>query len=302
MAVSSERLQAIRAFLQTVEAGSFSEAARQLGQSKSTIAKAVARLEERLGIRLFQRTTRTLALTEEGRIFRESCARALDELERAEARLAEHANMPVGRLRVALPVLFGRDRVLPILLDLMARHEGLELEALFSNQLVHFIEDNVDLAVRIGALPDTIGLVARKCGLQRTVTCAAPGYLDRRGRPRHIEELTQHDCIGILRQNHVEPWRFVSGGRTVQLPIRARLRLGHVEAALYAARGGAGLAQLPLWLAQTAIESGALESVLATYEPPGLPVNIIWPANSAVTRKLRATIDALASGLASEEP
>lgn len=298
MTISSERFQAIRAFLRAADAGSFSEAARQLGQSRSTIAKAVLRLEERLRVRLFQRTTRSLALTDEGRIFCESCLRALAELEQAEARLTEHADMPVGRIRIALPVLFGRDRVMPTLLALMAQHEGLELDAEFSNRAADLVEDKVDLAVRIGDLPDTIGLTARKCGVQRIVTCAAPGYLDLHGRPETLGNLADHQCIGILRQDHVEHWRFHVEGRTYHLPVSGRMRLAHVEAALLAVRSGAGIAQLPYWLVESALARGDVELILSSYEPLGLPVHIVWPSGSIMSPRLRIAIDAIYSTIA----
>lgn len=296
MMPASERLQAIRAFLQTAEAGSFSEAARQMGQSKSTIAKAVSRLEERLRVRLFQRTTRSLSLTDEGRIFRDSCTRALGELEQAEARLAAQVNQPTGRLRIALPVLFGRDRVMPLLLELMARHDGLELEALFSNRAMDLVHENIDMAVRIGELPDTMGLTMRKCGTQRMVTCAAPGYVERHGRPEAVDDLARHACIGVLRRDYIHPWQFTVGARAVSLSIRSRFRLGHVEAVLAAASAGAGIAQLPRWLAEPFLRDGRLEELLAPFEPPGLPINLLWPSSRIITPRLRATIDILAAG------
>lgn len=297
MAISSERFQAIRAFLRAADAGSFSEAARQLGQSRSTVAKAVLRLEERLRVRLFQRTTRSLALTDEGQIFRESCLRSLEELERAEARLTEHATMPVGRIRIALPVLFGRDRVMPTLLDLMAQHEGLDLDALFSNRATDLFEDRIDLAVRIGELPDTIGLTARKCGVQRIITCATSAYLDQHGRPGAPDDLAHHQCISILRQDHVEHWRLHVEGRTVNFPVSGRTRLGHVEAALLAMRSGVGIAQLPYWLVEPAIALGEVELILSAYEPFGLPVHIVWPSSSIMSPRLRITIDAIHSSI-----
>ena len=296
--VSSERFHAIRAFLQAAEAESFSMAATQLGLSKSTVGKAIARLEERLQVRLFQRTTRKLALTDAGRSFRDSCQRALDELARAEAGLASHAHAPVGRLRIALPALFGRDRVMPILLDLLQRHEMLEIEALFSSRHVDFIEDGVDLAVRIGELPDTVSLTARRLGTQRVVTSAAPSYLDRHGRPGHPRDLAGHQCIGILSDDHVLPWRFLDDGKRLMLPVRGRLRVGQMQAALAAACAGTGLAQLPHWLAAEAIAARRLEIVLAAFEAPGLPVHIVWPSDAVLSARLRVTIDALAAGLA----
>lgn len=292
--ISSERLNGIRAFVQAADAGSFSRAAVQLGLSKSTVGKAIARLEQRLQVRLFQRTTRSLALTEEGRAFHESCTRALAELEGAEAVLAARAQVPTGRLRVDLPVLFGRRWVLPALLDLATRHEALEIEAAFSSRRADFTEDRIDLAVRIGDLDDTTGLTARRLGLQRLVLCASTAYLARHGRPAAVGDIARHQGIAVLRDHRADPWLLAEGGKPPR-PVAppGRLRLGSVDAVADAALAGHGLAQLPLWLVADDLRRGALEAVLPDCEPPGLPIHALWPTAQPMTARLRTAIDAL---------
>lgn len=293
--ITNERFNGIRAFVQAAQAGSFSTAARQLGLSASSVGKAIARLEQRLDARLFHRTTRSLSLTDEGLAFLESCVRALDELDRAETALAERRLVPSGRLRIALPVLYGRDRVMPVLLALAARHSALQIDAVFSNRPVDFAEDAVDLAVRIGDLDDSPTLAARRLGQQRLWVCAAPSYLAQRGAPVTPDDLTQHDCIAMLRDERAEPWRFVlaPGQAARQVKVAARLRLGALEAVAAAAKAGHGLAQLPAWLVDAAVSAGELVPVLAAYEAEGLPVHAVWPATRRMTARLRVVIDAL---------
>jgi DNA-binding transcriptional LysR family regulator len=294
--ISSERFNGIRAFVQAVQAGSFTEAALQLGLSKSAVGKAIARLEERLQVRLVHRTTRSLSLTDEGQAFYASCVRALAELENAEAALASRQISPSGRLRVSLPSLFGGRWVMPVLLELASRYEPLEIEATFTGRRIDFAEEGIDLAVRIGELDAGASLTARYLGMQRLVVCAAPAYFAAHGRPRTVDELASHRCIGLLRNGTTEPWRFKgrsrgSDSRTAAVP--ARLRIGQLDAITAAARLGHGIAQLPLWLAADAIREGQLEPVLAEEEGPGLPIHVAWPASQMMPPRVRAAVDAL---------
>lgn len=292
--ISNERFAGIRAFVEAVEQGSFSRAAQQLGLSPSSVGKAVARLEQRLDVRLFHRTTRSLSLTDEGLAFHESCLRALRELEQAEAALAERRVQPAGRLRIAMPVLLGRDWVMPQLLALAARYPALEIEAQFSNRPIDFAEEGCDLAVRIGLQDDSANLAARQLGVQRLAVCAAPSYLAQHGVPDTPAQLERHACIGMLRESRLEHWQFQdSSGKVRQQRINARLRLGHLEAVLQAALAGHGLAQLPAWLIEKELASGALHSVLAAHAGPGLPLYAAWPASRAMTARVRLVIDTL---------
>ncbi len=291
--ISNERFAGIRAFVQAVEAGSFSRAAQQLGMSPSSVGKAVARLEQRLDVRLFHRTTRSLSLTDEGLAFHDSCVRALAELEQAESTLAERRIQPAGRLRIAVPVLLGRDWVMPLLLQLAADYPALDIEARFSNQPVDFAEQGCDLAVRIGLLDDSASLAARQLGVQKLVVCAAPAYLARHGAPATPQALNGHACIGMLRDEQLEAWQLREASGNISVNISARLRLGHLEAVRQAALAGHGLAQLPRWLVEKELASGQLQAVLEAFAGPGLPLYAAWPASRAMTARLRLVIDTL---------
>lgn len=294
--ISNQRFAGIRAFVQAVEAGSFSGAAQQLGLSPSSVGKAVARLEARLDVRLFHRTTRSLSLTDEGLAFHDSCVRALRELEQAQSALSERRARPAGRLRIAVPVLLGRDWVMPLLLQLADDYPALEIEARFSNQPVDFAEQGCDLAVRIGLLDDSASLAARQLGVQKLVLCAAPAYLARHGAPQTPQQLSGHACIGMLRGEHLEDWQLIDdSGQLRRLRIVSRLRLGHLEAVMQAALAGHGLAQLPRWLVEKQLASGQLQAVLEPFAGPGLPLYAAWPASRSMTARLRLVIDTLRS-------
>lgn len=290
-----ERFNGVQAFLQTVEAGSFSQAARQLNLSVSSVGKAVARLEQRLNTRLFHRSTRRMALTDEGRSFHEGCLRAMEQLESAESLLMERRSVPSGRLRIALPVLYGRDRVLPILLPLAERHPQLQIEAAFSNRAIDFSEDAYDLAVRIGRLEAGASLAAKRIGTQRLAVCASPAYLARAGEPSSPADLKHHACLPLMRAAGLEPWQFAGSGKAAMLvEAPGRIRLGHLEAVVQAARMGQGLAQVPAWLIERDVAEGALRIVLTEHETAGLPIHVVWPATRSMTARLRLVIDALA--------
>ncbi|MBN3771462.1 LysR family transcriptional regulator [Burkholderia sp. Se-20378] len=294
----TDRFQGILAFVQAVECGSFSVASRQLGQSPSSVGKAVARLEERLGVRLFKRTTRRMTLTDEGEAYHEKCLRALAELDQAESALAERHLTPTGRVRIALPVLYGRIRVLPVLNGLAERHAALDLDMLFSNRTVDLVEQNIDLAVRIGRLEDSTSQVARPLGEQALRLCAAPGYLDRRGTPSSREALGDHHCIALLRGEAEEAWQFSGdANRGRRQPRQARLRLSDVAAVKDAVLAGLGLAQLPGWFVEDDIRAGRLVAVLPDAQPEPLPIHVLWSKTTRMTARLRVTIDALVEHL-----
>src|SRR5512138_1076673 len=183
----SERLNNIDMFVHAVEAGSFAQAAARLRVTRSAVAKGVARLEQRLGTRLFNRTTRSQSLTEEGHAYYERCVRALAELDAAEAEFDARRSEPSGCLRVSVPVLFGRRCVAPLLLQLANEHRALSVEMSFSDRFVDLVDENFDLAVRIGSLSDSATLAARRLGEQRMGICAAPSYLAKRGMPASAE-------------------------------------------------------------------------------------------------------------------
>lgn len=291
---STSRFEGIVAFVETAEAGSFTAAAERLGLTRSAVGKSIARLEARLGTRLFHRTTRNLSLTDEGMRFRESCLLALAELDGAEASLAERTGEPAGLLKIEIPVLFGRQWILPLLLELSSRHPRLELDIGFSNRMADLTAEGIDLGIRIGALDDASGLIARRLGTQTTLLCAAPAYLASAGRPQTIDELAQHACISERKRGGQSRWRLTdSGGKVRSFGVSSRLALDRSDAIADAVLAGHGIGCLPAWLVAPALRAGTLETVLPDVASDALPIHALWPMQHPLPLKLRVVIDAL---------
>jgi DNA-binding transcriptional LysR family regulator len=301
--IPAASLQGIVAFVQSVEAGSFTLAARRMALSRSAVAKSVARLESRLGVKLVNRTTRSLRLTAEGESFYESCLKALGELDAAQANLAARRRVPSGRFRVDLPLSFGRRIVAPILLEMAQHYSELQLRVSFNDRRVDLIEEGVDLAVRMGELGDSSGLIARRLFRQRSAICAAPSYLAQRGRPSTIADLSGHSCIRYGREGRMAPWRLADpAGGTRALSPPGRLILGHGEAVLDAALAGQGLAYLPTWLMGEHLKRGALELVLPGTAVEDTPVHALWPKSRSLAPKIRVAVDELVSRFTPQPP
>ncbi|WP_423369357.1 LysR family transcriptional regulator [Burkholderia sp. LMG 32019] len=289
-----ERLRGVAEFVDVVESGSFAAAALRLGVTRSAVAKVVARLERRLGTRLLQRTTRQLGLTDEGLVYYEQCRRLLAELGETEAALDAGQREPAGRLRVSVPVLFGRQCVAPLMRRLVERHPRLEIDVSFSDRVADLVNDGFDIAVRIGGLADTSALVGRKLGVQRMGICASPAYLERHGRPAGLDELASHVGIAYSRGGQPTPWRVVGANGAVHDHRPAgRLRLDDLQAIADAAAAGAGLAWLPCWLMAPYLRDGRLVLVLDSNSVSGAEVFAVRPASRQVPSKVRVVIDAL---------
>ncbi|HEY3145706.1 MAG TPA: LysR substrate-binding domain-containing protein, partial [Dongiaceae bacterium] len=280
-------------FVQAVEAGSFTLAAVRLGVSKSAVGKSIARLEQRLGVKLLNRTTRQLRLTAEGESFYQSCLRALSELEEAQALLASRRRVPSGRVRIDIPVSFGRVCVAPVLLDLSRRYPELSLEITFTDRRVDLLEEGVDIVVRMGRLEDSTGLVARRLYTQRSAICAAPSYLKAEGRPRTLDDLEHYACINYGRENYLATWQGMDESGSVRsFAPRGRLVLGHGEAILDAVLQGHGLTFLPTWLIAEHLRQGSLELVFPDVID-NLAVHALWPKARDLAPKIRVVVDEL---------
>jgi DNA-binding transcriptional LysR family regulator len=296
----TDRLIGVNVFVEAVEAGGFSTAAARLNLSRSAVGKTIARLERRLGARLFHRTTRSQSLTEDGQIFYERCRRALEELQAGEAMLDSGRREAVGRLRVSMPVLFGRRCVAPILMRLAQRCPRLQLDLNFSDRLVDLIEDGFDLAIRNGTLAESAGLTTRRVAQQRMTVCAAPAYLAAHGAPLAIEDLSDHDAITYTFRQYGRAftWTFPrEGQRPVEIAAKTRMSFDDLEAIADAAAAGLGLAWLPCWLVRERLRSGALVRVLG--DQPGLVIDshALWPQTPHLPLRVRLAIDALAAEL-----
>lgn len=289
-----DHLGGITSFVSTAKLGSFTAAAEQLGLTKSAVGKSVSRLEERLGLQLFQRSTRRLSLTPDGERFLESCQNAIEILEQAESELTSHICQPSGRLRVDLPAAFGRQRILPVLLDINQKYPELALSVTFSERFVDLIEEGIDLVIRIGELSDSSALVARRLTTQKLVICATPGYLNRHGPVETPEDLALHQGIVGFRRNQPISWILKEKSGQVKRYIPpATHEFADGDAMLAAVLAGCGLSQLPLWLVGTYLESGDLTEVLVDYAGGEMPISALWPKNRQLLPKIRYVVDML---------
>jgi DNA-binding transcriptional LysR family regulator len=288
-----DKLTGMAVFARVVEAQSFTAAAGQLGMSKSAVSKTVAALEDRLGARLLNRTTRRLALTEVGRAFYERCVRIVAEAEEAELAVTRLQQVPRGTLRVNAPVSFGIRHLGPALPDFMARHPELKVDIELTDRFVDLIEEGWDVAVRIGALPDS-SLIARKLTDNAMVVSAAPAYWARRGRPRVPQDLAQHDCITYTYHANPAEWPFVDpAGRRVGVRVGGPLHTNSGDLSLAAACAGLGVARLPRFLCGPDLAAGRLEAVLTEAMPAPPGIFALYPHNRHLSAKVRAFVDFL---------
>jgi DNA-binding transcriptional LysR family regulator len=294
----NDRWNGVAVFVAVVEAGSFALAAQRLEVTRSAVAKSVMKLEQRLRVRLFNRTTRRQSLTDEGHAYYERCVRALAELEAAEASFETGRKRPSGKLRITAPVLFGRRCVAPILLDLSRRYPELKIEACFNDRVLDLVEEGFDLAVRIGPLQDSSGLVARRLGVQRMGICAAPEYLARYGRPRDAAALDDHVGIVYVANGRPVPWRlYGDDGLMIEPRITSRLRFDDLDAIADATIAGMGLAWLPCWLIAPEVDARRLELIMNSEQVAGTDIHAVWPRTAQLPLKVRTAVDAMLSGI-----
>jgi DNA-binding transcriptional LysR family regulator len=289
-----DKLAGMAIFARVVEAESFTGAAAQLGVSKSAVSKAVSALEDRLGARLLNRTTRRLALTEVGRAFYERCARIVSEAEEAELAVTHLQDNPRGTLRVNAPVSFGVLHLGPALATFMERFPELKVELDFTDRYVDLIEEGVDVVIRIaGELQDS-SLIARKLTLNQMVVAASPAYWNRCGRPEEPSDLSRHTCITYAYNRNPNEWPFVGGeGRRVMVRVGGNLQTNNGDVSLCAAVAGLGVVRLPRFICGPKLASGDLEAVLEHAAPPPSSIYAMYPHNRHLSAKVRVFVDFL---------
>jgi len=289
--ISTEALSAIRVFVEVVTSGSFTRAGENIALSRSSVGKAITRLEARLGVPLFKRTTRKLLLTDEGQAFYLRSQRILSELMLAEEEIQHQRQQVAGLLRIELPVLFGREQVMPVLLQLAQQYPQLLLSVNFTNNLSQLAENALDLAVRIGQLPDTHNLTARALGIQDMVICASPACLAQYGQPLEASALQQLPC---LTENPQAQWQlFDQQGQLRLITPQIRMAIKDVSALAQACQAGFGFARLPHWLVAEPLKQGLLVPVLPQSLPAGPPIHLIWDTHRFISLRMRVVIDAL---------
>jgi len=288
-----DRFEAMAVFVKVAESDSLSAAARGLGLSLTSVSRQITALEQRLGTQLVVRTTRRLALTEEGRLYHAQARRILAEVEEAEQALTAQQAEPAGRLHVGAPTLIGRLRLAPLLPEILARHPRLDVDLTLTDRPVNLAEDGIDVAIRIGRQPDS-SLIARRLGTLRMQVCAAPGYLARRGEPATPADLAGHDCLVFAEAPGAASWPFQMPDGRVMVPVPSRIRANSLDAVVAAALGGAGLVRAPSWQLADPIAAGRLVPVLTPYERPSTPVQALFLPNRLLSPKIRLFVDFLA--------
>lgn len=285
-----DRVEAMSIFLAAAEAGSLSAAARRLNTPLATVSRKVSELESHLRTKLFERSSRKLKLTAAGSSYVVACKRILADLVEAERTASGEYTQPTGELIVTAPLSLGRIYLIPILADFLKAYPDIDARLILTDRVMSLSEEQVDVALRLGALPDS-SLIAFRLGAVRRVTCASPAYLDARGTPRLPEELVGHDCIGHTGFLSLGLWTFLSNGTELEVQAHARLIVGSVEAACDAARAGMGITTVLDYIIDEPLEVGKLVTVLDEFQPAAIPVNFVYMAGRFLPIKLRAFLD-----------
>ena len=283
-----DRLETMTILLRVVDRGSFSAASRDLGVPLATVSRKVNELEAHLGTKLLVRTTRKVTLTDVGSAYVASTRRILDEIDETERIAAGEFHVPRGELILTAPILFGRLHILPIVTEFLAAYPQINVRMLLTDRNLHLIEDHVDMAVRIGPLPDST-MIGTRVGLMRTVVCASPRLLAEQGVPKSPEDLAGLPCVNFELLSPASAWPF--------RPIRPRLSVTTAEAAVWAAAQGLGVTRVLHYQCADAINDGSLRIILANFEVEPLPVHLLHAARGALPAKLRVFLDFAAGRL-----
>lgn len=285
-----DRIEAMRVLIAAVDGGSLSAAGRALGMPLATVSRKVSELETLLNARLLTRTPRRLAETDAGRGYIASCRRILEDLDEAERTAGGEFTEPRGELVVTAPIVFGRLHVTPIAAEFLRIYPEVQLRLVLGDRQLNLQEEHIDAAVRIGELQDSSAVVTR-LGAVHMVVCGSPSYFADRGMPRHPRELSKHDLVMFSGLATASAWRFGSGKETFTATLRPRFIVNTAEAAIDGAIAGAGLTRVLSYQVQPAFEAGKLVRVLRAYEPPPLPVNLLYAGRGLLPQKLRAFMD-----------
>ncbi len=295
-----DRLEAMTLLLSVLEHGSFTAASRHLRVPLATLSRKVSDLEAHLGTRLLVRTTRRLALTDAGTAYVAAARRILEQVDEAERTAAGEFSTPRGELVLTAPILFGRLHILPIVAEFLADYPEIDVRLLLSDRNLHLVEDHVDMAVRIGALPDS-GTIATRVGAMRRVVCVSPKVLATYGTPKAPEQLTNLPCVNFDFPSPHPTWRFQRKGvaDVVDVSIRPRLSVSTAEAAVWAAVQGVGATRVLHYQCADAVHDRRLKLILENFEPAPLPVHLIHAERGILPSKMRVFLDFAADRLRS---
>ena len=285
-----DRIDAMQAFVAVADLEGFAPAARKLGLSPSAITRLIAALEERLGARLLQRTTRQVTLTDAGSRYLERARRILADVEEAEDAVESERTRPEGRLVISAPFGFGRLHVSPVVTAYLKRYPDVGVDLRLSDRRINLVEDGVDLAVRLGHLPDST-LVARPVGQMRRIVVASAGYLKLRGEPKRPADLTAHDTIQFGAMTATPDWRFMEDGQEIRITPTPRFTSNSSDAAIQYAEQDGGLTRVMAYQAAESLKARRLRIVLAEFEQPPVPIHVVYPTSRLLSAKVRTFID-----------
>ena len=282
-----DRLESMQVFVAVAAAGSFSAASRQLRMPLPTVSRKVSDLEAHLKAKLFVRSTRKLTLTDTGQSYLLACRSVLEEVAEAERSASGQYNTPQGELVMTAPIVFGRLHVLPVVIEFLKAHPQVDVRLVLADRALNFTDDHLDLAVRIGSLPDS-SLVATQIGRIRYMVCASPAYVKERGTPRSPAHLTAAACVTFAGMGEAGSWHFREGP---PIRVHSRLEVNTAESAIEGAIAGVGFTRVLSYQAAEAIGAGKLVAVLRKFEPEPLPVSVIYAQERRLTAKLRAFLN-----------
>ncbi|MFK8328442.1 LysR family transcriptional regulator [Pseudomonas sp. BJa5] len=292
-----DRIEAMAVFIAVVDEGSLSAAGRRLQMPLPTVSRKLADLEAHLGVRLMNRSTRQMTLTDAGRDYLIASREILDRVAEAE-RTAIGGNMnPRGELVIAAPLVFGRYHVLPVIKELLSQSDDVNVRLVLSDTNANLLEENIDVAVRIGALPDS-GLTARQVGEITRVVCASPAYLEQHGTPKTPSDLRNHECVTFTGLSSPHAWSFVGAKGTTRVPIRSRLTVNTADAAVAAATSDLGITRVLCYQAASQFAQRSLVRLLREYEPTPSPVNLLYANQGRLPAKTRCFLALAANRLA----
>jgi len=290
-------LNEIAIFVKVVDAGSFTGAAKSLGLPKSTVSRKITQLEERLGVRLLQRTTRTLSLTDTGSAYYNQCSRIIGDVEEANIAVTEMQSKPKGLLRITAPMLFGSRVLSDLVSEFLQNNPEIQVDMVLTDQPLDLIQDGIDVAFRVGQLADS-SLIARPLGEIKTITCASPEYIAKHGSPSHPSEIPKHDTIGWTPRSN---WEF-NHPEKLSIEIHPRVRVNDPLSSRLLALNGIGIARLPAFLCAEDINQGKLKPILCDWSYSATPIHALYASNRHLSVKVRSFVDFIVEGLRQSQP
>lgn len=291
-----DRLHLMTVFVAVAEEESFAGGARRLGMSPPAVTRAIAALEERIGVKLLNRTTRFVRATEAGQRYLDDARRIIGEVDEADEAAAGISAEPRGHLAITAPVLFGKMFVLPVIVEYLRRYPAMEVAALFLDRVVNLLEEGLDVGVRIGELPDS-SMKAIRVGSIRRVLCASPDYLDKHGTPNALPALSGHTLIAASAVSPTNEWKFGRGSELSSIRVKPRLTVSNNDAAIEAALQGFGITRLLSYQVAAHLASGQLKIILTEFEPAPMPIHVLHREGRYASAKIRSFVDLIAARL-----